>query len=39
MHDLGNLYAQLMQSPDLDAARRWYERAAHTGHSCISIGI
>jgi TPR repeat protein len=33
MFNLGHLYAELMQPPDLDAARHWWERAADTRHS------
>ena len=31
MFNLGLLYA-MMEPPDLDAARRWWERAADAGH-------
>ena len=33
MFNLGVLYAQLMDPPDLDAVRRWWERAADAGDS------
>jgi hypothetical protein len=33
MQALGVLYAHIMEQPDLDAARRWYERAADAGRS------
>ena len=31
MTALGNLYAQVMQPPDLAAARHWYQRASAAG--------
>jgi TPR repeat protein len=32
MNNLGNLFAQRLDPPDLDQARHWWEQSAAAGH-------